>query len=60
MNKPDIDLADEALTYEEAAKLANVSPTTLRGWGIKRVRLGHRTVRIMKSDLIAYLKERAA
>lgn len=63
MTKPDIqpaDLNDVALTYQEAAAIAKVSPTTVRGWPIKRARLGHRTVRIMKSDLIAYLKERAA
>ena len=54
-----LDLHDEPLTYREAAQLARVHWKTLRGWGVKRVRLG-RVVRIMKSDLLDYLKRMAA
>lgn len=51
---------DRALTYQEAAALAKVSAKTVRSWPVKRVRLGHRTVRIMLSDLLSYLHSRAA
>ena len=54
------DTQDRPLTYEEAAKIAKVSAKTVRSWPVKRARLGHRTVRIMLSDLLAYLHSRAA
>lgn len=53
------DLQDEPLTYKQASALCGVHWKTLRGWGVKRVRLG-RVVRIMKSDLLDYLKRKAA
>ena len=50
----------EVLSFKEAGELVGVHPRTISGWPIKRVRLGHRTVRILKADLLAYLKTKAA
>lgn len=51
---------DRPLTYREAAEILQTSPKQVRRLPVKRVRLGHRTVRIMYSDLMAYLQSRAA
>jgi hypothetical protein len=48
-------LNDRPLTYQEAAAILKTSAKQVRRLPLKRVRLGHRTVRIMYSDLMAYL-----
>lgn len=53
-------LQDRPLTYQEAAAILKTSPNQVRRLPLKRVRLGYRTVRIMYSDLMAYLQSRAA
>ena len=53
-------LQDRPLTYREAAAILKTSPNQVRRLPLKRVRLGYRTVRIMYSDLMAYLQSRAA
>ncbi len=53
-------LADRPLTYKEAAAILHTGVKTVKGLPVKRVRLGHRTVRIMYSELMRYLQSRAA
>jgi hypothetical protein len=50
---------DRPLTYQECAEILKTSAKQVKGLPLKRVRLGHRTVRILYSDLIAYLRAHA-
>jgi hypothetical protein len=54
------DLDDRPLTYEEAAQILKTSAKQVKRLPLKRVKLGHRTVRIMYSELLRYLHSRAA
>jgi hypothetical protein len=49
----------EVLTSLEAAELLGVSDKTLAGLGIRSVKLGRRTRRYLRADVLAYMKERA-
>ena len=52
-------LHDRLLTYREAAAILKTSPNQVKRLPLKRVRLGHRTVRIMYSELMRYLRDHA-
>lgn len=49
----------EVLTPLEAAELLGVSDKTLASLGIRSVKLGRRTRRYLRADVLAYLKGRA-
>jgi len=49
----------EVLTPLEAAELLGVSDKTLAGLPIPSVKLGHRTRRYLKADVLAYVRGRA-
>lgn len=51
-------LNDRPLTYQEAAAILKTSPKQVKRLPLKRVRLGYRTVRIMYSELIRFLRSR--
>jgi len=50
---------DRPLTYKEAAAILKTSAKQVSRLPIKRIRMGHRTVRIMYSELMAYLRARS-
>lgn len=61
MNRePMLEKEDEPLTYRECAVILKTSAKQVSRLPIKRIKMGHRTVRIMRSDLMAYLREHAA
>ena len=49
------------LTVSEVAKELNINPQTIRSWvkkgKLRGYRLGERSVRILRSDLIQFIKE---
>jgi len=55
-------MADEMLDTRAAAEFLGIAPKTLENWrwmgqdGPRWVRIGRRTVRYRKSDLVDYLK----
>lgn len=51
---------DRPLTYEDCARILGTSRKQVARLPLKRIRLGHRTVRIMYSELLRYLESRAA
>jgi hypothetical protein len=51
---------DRPLTYEECARILKTSRKQVARLPLKRIRMGHRTVRIMYSELLRYLESRAA
>jgi len=56
--RPEI-LPDAVYTRVEAAGLVRVTLKVLDGLPIKRVKLGHRTVRYRGRDILEYLARRA-
>lgn len=59
------DAPDEILTPEEAGQLMKLDTKTLRRWRYERrgpayFSLTHRTVRYYRSDVEAFIKDRAA
>lgn len=50
----------EVMTPEEAAAFVRVTPKTLKRLPIRKVRLGHRTIRYLRKDLLAFLEGHAA
>ena len=52
--------ADDVLTAKEAADLLHVSEKTLRRLPLKKIRIGHRTLRYLREDILAYLRGKAA
>lgn len=56
----DAPVTDSLLCYADAALLLEVRPSTLRGWVQRRhiphLRLGDRTVRFQRTELIAWLE----
>lgn len=52
--------AETVLTTEEVAAWLDVHPKTVRGLGIKTVRLGHSTVRYLAKHVLEYMEGKAA
>ncbi len=48
------------LTTEEVAAWLDVHPKTVRGLGIRTVRLGHSTVRYLAKHVLEYMEAKAA
>ncbi len=52
--------AETVLTTEEVAAWLDVHPKTVRGLGIRTVKLGHSTVRFLAKHVLEYLEKKAA
>jgi hypothetical protein len=51
---------ETVLTTEEVAVWLDVHPRTVRGLGIKTIRLGHSTVRYLAKHVLEYMEAKAA
>jgi hypothetical protein len=50
---------ERGLTFEEAGRILGLKPKKVKALPLKRVRYGHRTVRLLLSDVVAYMRSRA-
>lgn len=55
-----VEPAPEILTVDEVAAMMRVSVKTVKKLALRKVRLGHHTVRYLRKDILAFMEGHAA